>query len=71
MSQDNKSPDNKVQPQQGGASGQPNQQGQQSNQKPGQQGQQPNQKPGQQTQQNQNPAQKSEQTTPVQNADKK
>jgi hypothetical protein len=70
MSQDNKSPDNKVQPQQGGASGQPNQQGQQSNQKPGQQGQQPNQKPGQQSQQNQNPDQKSAQQTPGQNANK-
>jgi hypothetical protein len=60
MNQDNKSPDNKVQPQQGGTSGQPNQQGQQSNQKP-----------GQQSQQNQNPAEKPEQPTPVQNADKK
>jgi hypothetical protein len=59
MNQDNKSPDNKVQPQQGGTSGQPNQQGQQSNQKPGQQGQQ-----------NLNPAQKSEQPTPGQNANK-
>ena len=60
MNQDNKSPDNKAQPQQGGPSGQPNQQGQQ-----------PSRKPGQQSQQNQNPGQKSEQPTPGQNADKK
>jgi hypothetical protein len=57
MNQDNKSPDNKAQPQQGGPSGQ--------------QGQQPSRKPGQQSQQNQNPGQKSEQPTPGQNADKK
>ncbi|HTP90095.1 MAG TPA: hypothetical protein VMJ52_00030 [Xanthobacteraceae bacterium] len=48
--------DNKAQPQQGGQSTNPGQQGQQPGQKPGQQGQQPSQNPGQQ--QTQQPAEK-------------
>jgi hypothetical protein len=47
MTQDNMTPDNKDQPQQGGQGNSPGQQGQQPGQKPGQQTQQPSEKPGQ------------------------